>query len=134
MNLLLDTNAFIWALSDVSMLGKRTRQDIANPSNKVSVSDIAILECAIKQRTGKLILDISFDAIDQALIVANIQQISFNAWAAQKFVNLPHMKWADPFDLALIALALAKHLTIVTSDSNMLTVAIPELRVIDTRK
>ena len=119
MILLLDTNAFIWALADVDKLGKRAIADISNNNNRVYVSSISILECAIKIRTGKLKFSIDFSQIDGFLEEANIQQIAFDSWAAEHYIKLPELSWSDPFDAAIIAQATAKHMTLVTSDSNI---------------
>lgn len=134
MTLLLDTNAFIWAMANVEKFGRRAKQDIANSANLVYVSDLSMLECAIKQRTGKLRQAIIFEDIAQALEAADIRQLSFDAWAAQHFVSLPDLGWADPFDRAHIAVALAKRMTLVTSDRSMLNLRITGLRTIDATK
>ncbi len=134
MILLLDTNAFIWAVGDSSQLGSRAAADITNPNNRVYVSDISIFECAIKKRTGKLKAEINFSQIDKALTAANIQQIPFDSWAAEQFVGLHRLKWGDPFDAALVALALAKRMTLVTSDHNILSSKISELKTLDAKK
>ena len=134
MILLLDTNAFIWALADVDKLGKRAIADISNNNNRVYVSSISILECAIKIRTGKLKFSIDFSQIDGFLEEANIQQIAFDSWAAEHYIKLPELSWSDPFDAAIIAQATAKHMTLVTSDSNILESNIVGLRTLDSQK
>lgn len=134
MILLLDTNAFIWALADVDKLGKRAIADISNNNNRVYVSSISILECAIKIRTGKLKFSIDFSQIDDFLEEANIQQIAFDSWAAEHYIKLPELSWSDPFDAAIIAQATAKHMTLVTSDSNILESTIVGLRTLDSQK
>ncbi len=134
MILLLDTNAFIWALADVDKLGKRAIADISNNNNRVYVSSISILECAIKIRTGKLKFSIDFSQIDGFLEEANIQQIAFDSWAAEHYIKLPELSWSDPFDAAIIAQATAKHMTMVTSDSNILESTIVGLRTLDSQK
>jgi PIN domain nuclease of toxin-antitoxin system len=134
MILLLDTNAFIWALADVDKLGKRAIADISNNNNRVYVSSISILECAIKIRTGKLKFSIDFSQIDGFLEEANIQQIAFDSWAAEHYIKLPELSWSDPFDAAIIAQATAKHMTLVTSDSNILESTIVGLRTLDSQK
>ncbi len=132
--LLLDTNAAIWALDKFDNLGSIAAADITNPANQVFVSDIVILECVIKYRTGKLQSSLDFRRLDQALLLAGIQQISFDGWTAQQFLDMPELQWADPFDRAHIALALAKHMTLVTSDKNILNCGITGLNVLDARK
>ena len=131
MILLLDTNALIWALTDPDKLGRRALADISNNKNQVYVSDISLLECAIKIRTGKLKLSIRFSEIDNYLNEANITQTSFNNWAGDHLINLPKLSWSDPFDVAIIAQAISKHMTLITSDQNILNSKLVGLKVID---
>jgi PIN domain nuclease of toxin-antitoxin system len=134
MVLLLDTNAFIWTLANVDKLGKRAFADISSSVNKVCVSNVSLLECAIKIRTGKLKFDLDFSAVDEFLEQANIQQISFDAWAASQYIELPNLPWTDPFDAAIISQAITKHMILVTSDQNILEINISGLRTLDAQK
>ncbi len=134
MTLLLDTNALIWWLLDDSRLGTRALQDISSPSSRVYVSDLVFLELAIKVRIKKLNIGMDFRELADRLARDSIQQTSFEAWAAESFTRLPDMDWADPFDRAHIALALAKHMTLVTADNKMLAVSVPNLKIMDARK
>ena len=128
---LLDTNAFIWALTDVDKLGKRAAEEIANPNHKIYVSNVSLLECAIKIRTEKLKTSIDFLAIDHFMTDNNMHHVSFDVWSARHYVNLPHLTWADPFDAALIAQAIAKNMTLLTSDHHILELQMAGLRLID---
>jgi PIN domain nuclease of toxin-antitoxin system len=126
--LLLDTNAFIWSLANTDKLGRRALADISNNANQVYVSSISLLECAIKIRTGKLKFSLDFSQVDGVLEEADIQQVAFDVWAA------PELSWSDPFDAAIIAQATAKHMTLVTSDSNILESTIVGLHTLDAEK
>lgn len=134
MILLLDTNAFIWSLANVDKLGRRTFADISNTANQVYVSNISLLECAIKIRTGKLTFSLDFSQVDAFLEDAAIQQIPFDTWAAEQYIALPALAWSDPFDAAIIAQAISKHMTLVTSDYNILGSTIAGLRTLDAQK
>ncbi len=134
MILLLDTNAFIWSLANVNRLGRRALADISDNNNQVYVSSISLLECAIKIRTGKLKFSLDFSQVDVFLEEANIQQIAFDSWAVEHYIKLPELSWSDPFDAAIITLAIAKHMTLVTSDSNILETTIIGLRTLDSQK
>jgi PIN domain nuclease of toxin-antitoxin system len=131
MILLLDTNAFIWSMADVSKLGKRSLADIANRSNQVYISNISLLECAIKVRTGKLKLTMDFSVVEAFLEQTNIQQLPFDVWVAERYIKLPQLLWADPFDTAIIAQAIAKRMTLVTSDHHILDSTITGLHTLD---
>ena len=54
MQLLLDTHALIWWLSNDSTLSIEARSAIANPDNIVFVSAASAWEIAIKKTLGKL--------------------------------------------------------------------------------
>ena len=131
MTILLDTNVFIWSLTNTEKLGKRAFADISANKNQVYISEVALLECAIKIRTGKLRLSIDYSEIDNYLSEANMQQLSFDAWAMEHFVNLPELSWSDPFDFAIIAQAISKRMTLITSDDNILNSGLDGLQVID---
>lgn len=134
MILLLDTNTFIWSLASTDKLGRRALADISNNKNQVYVSSISLLECAVKIRVGKLKLSLEFSEIDSYLEEANIQQISFNTWAAEHYLKLPELSWSDPFDTAIIAQAVSKHMTLITSDSNILKAKVVGLQTADAQK
>jgi PIN domain nuclease of toxin-antitoxin system len=131
MILLLDTNTFIWSLAITEKLGRRALADISNNKNQVYVSSISLLECAIKIRTGKLKLSLEFSEVDRYLEEANIQQMPFNTWAAEHYLKLPELSWSDPFDAAIIAQAVSKHMTLITSDHNILNSGLDGLNIIN---
>lgn len=131
MILILDTNVFIWSLTDTQKLGRHTFADISTNKNQAYISDVSLLECAIKIRTGKLKLSLDFSEIDKYLSEANIQQLPFDAWAAEQYVKLPKLSWSDPFDSAIIAQAISKRMTLITSDDNIINSGLNDLRVMD---
>ena len=116
MKILLDTNAFIWWVSDDKHLGTKSRGLIANPTNKVFVSNLSIFECSIKVRLGKLKIEFRFDTL-----------------AARQFLDQKNMPHADPFDYAITAQAISKRMTLITSDANILRSELDDLQVIDAR-
>lgn len=134
MILLLDTNTFIWSLANTEKLGRRALADISNNKNQVYVSSISLLECAIKMRAGKLRLSLEFSEVDSYLDDANIQQMPFDTWAAEHYHKLPELPWSDPFDTAIIAQAVSKRVTLLTSDSNILKAEVVGLRTTDAQK
>jgi PIN domain nuclease of toxin-antitoxin system len=112
MDLLLDTNVFLWWESSSSRLGRHAEAAIADPDNRVFVSAASVWEIAIKRRLGKLVFDGS----------------AVRAIGANGFVELPilgadaeaagALDWdhADPFDRLIVAQARAHGLTLVTAD------------------
>jgi PIN domain nuclease of toxin-antitoxin system len=132
MILLLDTNAFIWWINDDVRLGKRARADIASPLHKVYVSNLTLFECSIKVKIKKLKID--FDLVDEAISHGQFYELRFDTQVARQFVAELELEWADPFDAALIAQAIAKRMTLVTSDYHILKSSLAGLQVIDARK
>jgi PIN domain nuclease of toxin-antitoxin system len=131
MTILLDTNAYIWWVSDDTRLGVKARGLIANPANKIYISHISILECSIKVRLGKLKID--FGDVDKEISEGNLLELRFDTLAARQFVAQQNMPQADPFDVAITAQAISKHMTLITSDDNILTSGLDGLQVIDAR-
>ena len=129
MVVLLDTNAFIWWVSDDMRLGARSRSVIANPSNKVYVSNLSIFECSIKVKLGKL--KIEFNDVDKEISEGRLLELRYDTLAARQFVNQKNMLQADPFDFAITAQAISKNMTLVTSDDNILNSGLNGLLVID---
>lgn len=131
MILILDTSVLIWSLTDTQKLGRHAFADISTNKNQAYISDVSLLECAIKIRAGKLKLSLSLSEIDNYLGEANIQQLPFDVWASEQYVKLPKLSWSDPFDGAIIAQAISRHMTLITSDDNILNSGIDGLQVID---
>jgi PIN domain nuclease of toxin-antitoxin system len=132
MILLLDTNAFIWWVSDDARLGRKARAAIASPANDVYISNLSMFECSIKSKLGKLKID--FDAVDQEISEGRLLELRFDTLVARQFVSQQNLPQADPFDTAIVAQAVAKHMTLVTSDHHILGSSITGLHVLDAQK
>ena len=113
MKLLLDTHAFLRALSEPNRLSKKQIAAMEDPTNKVYVSSISITEIAIKASLGKL--ELSFDPIDAAER-SGFEMLDFSAKDALLLKDLP-FHHRDPFDRMLIAQAILRKLMIATQDS-----------------
>ena len=116
MQLLLDTHALLWWLSDDPALGKRAKSAIANTRNTVIVSAASAWEIATKARLGKLA-----GALDLAAgFAGHIENEGFEVL----FITVDHAVRAgllagdhrDPFDRMLIAQAQAENLFIVSNE------------------
>ena len=112
MKLLLDTHAFLRALSEPNRLSKKQIAAMEDPTNKVYVSSISITEIAIKASLGKL--ELSFDPIDAAER-SGFEMLDFSAKDALLLKDLP-FHHRDPFDRMLITQALSRKLIFVTQD------------------
>lgn len=130
--LLLDTNAFIWWVSDDIRLGPKSRADIAKPTNDVYISNLSMFECSIKAKLGKLKID--FNAVDQEISDGRLLELRFDTFVARQFVSQPSLPQTDPFDMAIVAQAVAKRMTLVTSDRHILESSLVGLHKLDATK
>jgi PIN domain nuclease of toxin-antitoxin system len=132
MILLLDTNAFIWWVSDDIRLGRKARADIANPSNDVYISNLSMFECSIKSKLGKLKID--FNAVDQEISEGRLLELRFDTLVARQLVSQQNLPQNDPFDAAIVAQAVAKHMMLMTSDHHILEASVAGLHTLDAQK
>jgi len=115
--LLLDTHAYVWALTDPDRLSDRARIAIEAPSNAVLVSAATMWEMAIKHRAGKWpeaeILLAQHDALTRRL---GAQSLDISAADA---IRAGSLDWdhADPFDRMLAAQSLLHQAALVTRDA-----------------
>ena len=114
--LLLDTHAYVWALTDPDRLSDRARTAIETPTNTVLVSAATAWEIAIKHRAGKWpeaeILLAQHDALISRL---GAQPLGINAAGA---IRAGSLRWdhPDPFDRMLAAQSLLHQAALVTRD------------------
>lgn len=112
MNLLLDTQIFLWSLADSKKLTPKARTLILE-ADQVYVSAASIWEVAIKSSSGKL-------ELDPELVRAEIQSSGFLelpvlARHAARVASLPYYH-RDPFDRLLVAQAILEPLGLLTAD------------------
>lgn len=116
MNLLLDTHALLWWLTDSPALSQNARIAIGDPANVIWVSAASGWECATKHRLGKLPQAERF--------VANAQDVLRRAGMQSLSVSLAHgvragaysFTHADPFDRILAAQTEIEGFVLVTRD------------------
>lgn len=116
MKLLLDTHTLLWWLSDDDRLGQRARTLIADVGNDVLVSVVVLWEIVVKQRIGKLQVDIKdvSDGIERdGFVLLGIHLSHLLALA-----GLP-IHHRDPFDHLLIAQAMTETATLISEDRHI---------------
>lgn len=112
MNIIIDTQIFLWALMDPSKLKDKKRSVLEDLSNTIYVSAVTVAELMIKASIGKLQID--FDPVEMARDTG-FALLSFSPEAAILLKDLPfHHK--DPFDRMLIAQSIADNYPIMTGD------------------
>lgn len=115
MDLLLDTQVFLWFLADSRRLKRRARDSIRQ-AQRVCVSSASIWECCIKIGLGRL-------QADPAALVAGIEASGFDplpitARHALATASLPTLH-KDPFDRMLIAQAVTEGMVLLTADRQL---------------
>ena len=112
MQLLLDTHALIWWLSNDSTISSKAKKAIANPDNIVFVSAASAWEIAIKKSLGKLQAP---DDLNVQIEEKRFTPLAISINHALMIEKLP-LHHQDPFDRILIAQAISENLIIITRD------------------
>lgn len=116
MNLLLDTHAVIWFITEDEQLPRKSKLLIEDKGNACFVSIASLWEMGIKHSLGKLDLkediQIIFDLIDQSELI--LLPITTTHILTSTFLPFQHR---DPFDRLLIAQAKTEGLTIIIKDN-----------------
>jgi PIN domain nuclease of toxin-antitoxin system len=123
MQLLLDTHAFLWAISEDRRLGKQSRKLLLHDASAVWLSHVSLWEIAIKHALARA---------DMPLSAAQATQWAEEAGFALLLIAEPHLltleqlplHHRDPyrcaedsvFDRLLVAQAVREELTLLSSD------------------
>jgi PIN domain nuclease of toxin-antitoxin system len=130
MKLLLDTQVFIWLINEDKRLGKYALQLLHDTTTLLIVSYFSLFEIIIKSSIGKLNFDPS--VIDD-LPKMGIELLFPNNNTLRDY-TLFNPENRDPFDNALMSVALREKCTFITSDAKILAVSYPGLRLISALK
>jgi PIN domain nuclease of toxin-antitoxin system len=117
MRYLLDTNAFLWFITNDPKMSKVAARIIPDPANEVFVSIVTPWEIAIKVGIGKLTLNEPIAvAIPREINQNNLNLLSITLDQTFLVATLPHHH-RDPFDRLLIAQAMAEGMPILSADA-----------------
>lgn len=111
MNLLLDTNVFIWMQEGNETLPVSCRKLIEDPTHQKYLSIASLWEIAIKTNIGKLEFDIP---LTEAVPV-EVEILDIKLSDLVQFQNLPLLH-RDPFDRLIISQAIERNLAILSAD------------------
>jgi len=113
--MLLDTHAFLGLLEDDARLPAWLRAASEDHDDELVVSDISLLEIAIKSSLGRIdVPDDLPDVIDQSE-VTRLEIARTHIWKVRD-LKFHHR---DPFDRLLVAQALVEGLTVVSRDREL---------------
>ncbi len=124
MRLLLDTNTFLWWVSDWEEIADATRDAIADPANEVFVSAVSGWEIATRKARGRLVAPDNLSAVVEE---KDFQHLPLTFEHAERAAALPP-RHRDPFARMLIAQAQAAELVLVTRDATIPRYDVPTLR------
>lgn len=116
MSVLLDTHAFVWAVTAPDRLSAPARELVTDAQTPLLVSAATAWEMSIKHRSGRwpevAVLLRQYDRVVERLRAGHLALTSEHALAAGG------LEWdhADPFDRALAAQAISEGLTLVSRD------------------
>jgi len=119
MEVLVDTQILVWSFDTNSPLSRQHKEILEDTSNKILVSQISLMELAIKKSTNKLpdfVPDIK--TVTDQFLSYGFELLSLTNEQIFSYQQLPLFSdHKDPFDRFLIAIAKQENLTIITSDA-----------------
>lgn len=129
MNILLDTQVFIWLVHDDEKLDKKSKEMARSTKHKIFISYQSFFEMTIKSSIGKLSFDPSsindLEAIGVTLLAGD--------YRALEHYTIFNAENRDPFDNYLIALAKAHDYAFMTSDRKILSTKVSGVKFLDAR-
>lgn len=116
MKVLLDTNAFLFIISDDPKLPGHAKEIFLNNKNDIFLSIVSIWEIVLKATIGKLTIQSPYDKFLQDQIIKNnILLLLLKPQHIYLLEKLPHIH-KDPFDRILICQSKSEKLPVMSSD------------------
>lgn len=116
MNLLLDTQAFLWWADTPDKLSRPALAALQDPANQLVLSVVSVWEVQIKLHIGKLTIASSLNHLIETQRQTNgVQVLPVYLEHVFRLESMPPVH-KDPFDRLLIAQAIAEDLVLVSSD------------------
>jgi PIN domain nuclease of toxin-antitoxin system len=115
-NALLDTHAFLWAVTGDRRLSSPARALIEDGENQVFLSAVSMWEIVLKAKAGKLHVEGSVaKMLEEQMRQAGISPLAIYPAHVLRVAALPPIH-KDPFDRLLVAQAQAENLALVSGD------------------
>lgn len=124
MNLLIDTHALIWFITDNDKLPFKTKQIIENKENNCYVSIATYWEIGIKNSIGRLVLKSDLKTIFEIIEETGFETLPITTNQILRNAKL-EFHHQDPFDRIIIAQSLTEKMTIITKDSQFENYNVP---------
>lgn len=115
MNLLLDTNVALWAITDNPKLSQKARELIQSPKTTVWVSVASVWEIAIKHSLGRGDMPVSSQDAARYFRESGYRFLAIEVEHAAAVEELA-AHHQDPFDRILVAQALVEPMRLMTHD------------------
>jgi PIN domain nuclease of toxin-antitoxin system len=115
MELLVDTNAFLWFCEDNPKLSNKAKQCIENPNNINFLSMASLWELAIKISLKKINLKISFERFIELIQENGFKLLTITP---EHTLQVSELKFhhRDPFDRLIIAQGIVEDIPIISVD------------------
>ncbi|MCF2490635.1 type II toxin-antitoxin system VapC family toxin [Dyadobacter sp. CY347] len=115
---LIDTQILIWSLISPDKLSADILKRLS--SGQIYISQLSLLEIAIKQKINKLPeLQIAIEELQQIIITDGFQIIPLKLKHIIAYKEIPlYAHHRDPFDRLLLATAYAENISIISADLN----------------
>jgi PIN domain nuclease of toxin-antitoxin system len=115
MRLLLDTHAFLWAITEDARLGPSSRDMILHQAGAVLLSHVSLWEIAIKHALARSDMPLS---AARAISWAESSGFELLPLALEHILTLEQLPLhhRDPFDRLLLAQAISEPLTLLSGD------------------
>lgn len=119
MKYLLDTHVLFWALFEDEKLSAKVKSLLGDSANEITVSQISLLELAIKYQVGKLPeLKVDLTVVLNEISIAGFTLLSLKNEHLLAYFNYPHFTadHKDPFDRLLLVTADFEKADFITKD------------------
>lgn len=121
--ILLDSHVLLWVLTGRQPLGPAATNSLT-VSTATYVSAASVLELAIKEMLGKLVLP---DSFEERLEEQGLTLLDITSRHAAAIRHFPDLARHDPFDRLLLAQTVEEGLTLLTADRVLLAMGHPQV-------
>ena len=118
MQILFDTHALIWFLTDSPRLPQKIRAILPDSETELLFSSVSILEIAIKHSLKPELMPCSPEEVRSDAEVSGIRELPFMSKHAEKISGLPWMH-KDPFDRMLVSQAKSEGISLLSHDEQV---------------